>query len=658
MSSAPGGTWTAGSLYKHQVGMPAFFKGSCNAFFQGTTNVKITGLGHILEEAGYNSTYLVGNAEFAGMSDILKAYGIPVISKNTAQGPRPHWDFYDYDLFQEARLQINRLRNDREKPFALFMSTINSHFPDGIYDQRMERFVSKRESDLEFSVSAVDYLIGHFVSYLKVENLLQDTAVFIFPDHILMGRGGVVHGKLEKSERSLYLITNVGESSFRKNVSDTLYQIDLPRMIIDGAGIKTNAKFLVDFIPTDKVIDFLEKNRIKLTTLNSASVSRKDYKNGIDISVVGNFIRIGTDIDSIELPVNGGRTNVIYDITFNSEMVLIKHNRASSVNAFSPGELDIAHKRLHLLVETKNGTIGNIYLGNKQAIGIHKDGEKAKYTKEEIFSIIESNTATSDTPKASGDIEQLGRKDSIEANVYRKDDRRFIAHAGGRIDGHNYTNSLEAMNLSFENGFRLFELDIIKTSDDVYVAAHDWKHWAKITQYKGNLPPSRKIFLQQKIYGKYTPLDIVGINAWFSNHPDAILVTDKVNAPIDFSNKFLYRKRLMMELFTWDAVKKGVAAGIGSAMPTGNILSQLEGNKIIYLKKLGITDIVVSRRIINTQKTLLEKMADSGINIFAFHINFDNGKNERYVVCNEREYFYGIYADEWDFNASLDCTEQ
>ena len=64
MPSSPGGSWTSGSLYNHQVGMPAFFKGQGNDFFQGSTNAKLTGLGHILNKAGYNSKYIVGNAEF------------------------------------------------------------------------------------------------------------------------------------------------------------------------------------------------------------------------------------------------------------------------------------------------------------------------------------------------------------------------------------------------------------------------------------------------------------------------------------------------------------------------------------------------------------------------------------------------------------------
>ena len=246
---------------------------------------------------------------------------------------------------------------------------------------------------------------------------------------------------------------------------------------------------------------------------------------------------------------------------------------------------------------------------------------------------------------------------SVDANLYRKDSRRFIAHAGGQINSHKYTNSLEALSQSYKNGFRLFELDIIKTSDNIYVAAHDWEHWRKITGYKGKLPPNRETFIENKIYEKYTPMDITDINIWFANHPDAILVTDKVNSPIDFSNKFIDKERLMMELFTWDAVEEAINANIKSAMPTDKILEKIKGDKISYLKKLGVTDIASSRRIIDAQKDLIIKIVDSGINIFAFHVNHNRGKDEIYVVCNEREYFYGIYADKWNFSAVLECPE-
>ena len=817
MPSAPGGGWTAASLYNHQVGMPAFFKGQGNDFFQGITDVKLTGLGHILKTAGYNSRYVVGNKEFAGMSDLLAAYKIQVISEKNSIGkyPKSSSGLYDFDLFQEAKLQIQTLIKDTNKPFALFLSTIDTHFPHGFYDKRMEKFIPKRDSNLEFSVSAVDYLINDFIGYLKKENLYDNTAIFIFPDHLLMGKSGDEIEKLKTSKRQLYLITNISEKDLPKKTSDNIYQIDLPRMIVNGAGINTNAKFLSDFIHTGNTVDFITKNLIKITTLNTSSVTKADYKNGISIKIIDNNLFISSDMETISFTLNKKAKSEGFDITFNPKMVVISYKKRNFNNSFSMDEYDEQHKRLHLIVNIKDGNIDKTYFGNKKYIGFFKVGEQISYAKEDVDLITESNNAmlytkpkikpekiqfindypplvsitsseyiTSKTIKSTlkvngksfhltrglnllttnikgkfqiehydtygsekaanqflGRIQDLvkrkqfwaiashdavkntysnfrvklkdlgfkklqtlnGRmayisysdsaqqikeyssktslsyiipsyltylpedeknilkKQQIEnnsiANIYRKDPKRFIAHAGGAIDGHKYTNSLEAMNLSYKNGFRLFELDIIKTSDNVYVAAHDWKHWSGQTGYKGKVPPTRKEFLEQKILKKYTPMDMDAINTWFIKHPDAILVTDKINTPIDFSNKFIDKNRLMMELFSLKAVKEGIESKIKSSMPSDNVLNKIQGDKVAFLKKLGVTDIASSRRIINNNLGLVKNIVDSGINIYAFHLHFDEGKDEAYVVCNENQYFYGMYADKWNFNEFLDCSK-
>lgn len=246
----------------------------------------------------------------------------------------------------------------------------------------------------------------------------------------------------------------------------------------------------------------------------------------------------------------------------------------------------------------------------------------------------------------------------VEVSSYATDSDRFIAHAGGQIDGYKYTNSLEAIELNYNKGFRLFELDIRKTKDNIYVAVHHWREWAKIVGYKGDLPPTRKTFLQHKIHGKYTSMDMSDINVWFYNHPDAILVTDKVNTPINFSNKFVDKNRLTMELFSWHAVKDAIDAKIRSVMPSGKILKQIKGDKIEYLKKLGIREVAMSYYVLNKDKALLVQMVNAGIHIFAFHVNYDKGRDEVYFVCNERDHFYGMYADTWDFDPDFNCQKR
>ena len=49
-----------------------------------------------------------------------------------------------------------------------------------------------------------------------------------------------------------------------------------------------------------------------------------------------------------------------------------------------------------------------------------------------------------------------------------------IRHAGGGIDGKYYSGSLEAWDLSYERGNRVFDVDLSFTSDGVLVVRHGW----------------------------------------------------------------------------------------------------------------------------------------------------------------------------------------
>ncbi len=226
---------------------------------------------------------------------------------------------------------------------------------------------------------------------------------------------------------------------------------------------------------------------------------------------------------------------------------------------------------------------------------------------------------------------------------------RYIAHAGGEVNGVKSTNTKEALDQNYEKGFRLFELDIIETSDGKFVAAHDWNMWSRFTDYEGDLPVSRSEFMKHKIYGKYTTLDMQGINKWFAAHPEAILITDKVNDPVKFANMFIDRKRLIMELFSPMAIEEAVTNNI-TAMISQKPFNQIPGDKLAYLKANNIRYVAVSRRIITKSGSLLKQLQTEGIKVYVYHVNFDPGKDERYVQENEIGLVYGMYADKWVFD--------
>ena len=55
-------------------------------------------------------------------------------------------------------------------------------------------------------------------------------------------------------------------------------------------------------------------------------------------------------------------------------------------------------------------------------------------------------------------------QEQVDWNQAKHDPTRFIAHAGGHINGRKYTNSQEAIMNSIESG-QLIELDLIVTQD-------------------------------------------------------------------------------------------------------------------------------------------------------------------------------------------------
>jgi glycerophosphoryl diester phosphodiesterase len=99
--------------------------------------------------------------------------------------------------------------------------------------------------------------------------------------------------------------------------------------------------------------------------------------------------------------------------------------------------------------------------------------------------------------------------------VFVLENQNVIMHAMGEIDGVEYTNSKEAFKRHYSRGRRVFEVDFALTIDDKIVAKH-----AK------QLNVTEQDFLNQKISGKYTPLNLDMVLDLMVEHQDIFVVTD------------------------------------------------------------------------------------------------------------------------------------
>ncbi len=514
MHQNEGSKWTSGSLYTSLTGLPAYFGTNHNSIFQSGFHSNISSIGHILEKADYKKTFLIPNAKFSGTQELLYAHKINhIIDRSVLTS-----DTRDKDLFDQAKKEV--LANSKTKqPFFMFLSTMSTHAPNGVYDARFESKLKPQNSPIEFMASATDLMVNDFISYLNDIDILKNTIIYIYPDHLKMGDEHLFNNT---GDRELYVLTNAKKEDISYNSKKYLYQIDLPKLILEGAKIKHNAKFLTEYIKGDKN-EYIKKHITELTELNISAFNR-------------------TDASPYLIP-----------------------------------------------------------------------------------------------------------KISKHFNTYKIDTTRFIAHAGGIIDKYIYTNSLETLNKNYEQGFRYFELDIQTSTDGKFIAIHEWEEWSEISNYSGKTPVSEAEFLKHKIHNIYTPLNMELINKWFNTHKDAFLVTDKINNPEAFSNQFVDKNRLIMELFSWSAVKKASTLNINAVMPTQRVVFDLGKHAIDSLKKYNIKQVALSRTILESRTQLLKDLKQNNIKVFFYYLNYEIDRDENYVVKHEMDYIYGIYADKWGF---------
>ena len=775
MKQSPAGGWTSASMYTFLSGVPAFFGLHGNSVFQNNYENKLTSLADVLKSAGYDLQYFIGNKEYSGIDDMLKTFGFKVKSEKDfeTQYEKLVWGIHDKDLFEEFKKEL-LTKKGSDRPFALFLSSISTHFPNGVLDRRMDSVLPAQPSNLEFMVSATDYFVGDLIDFLEKEDMLDDTVFYIFPDHLLMSTTTEVLDKMD--ERSLFLLTNANPDDISYDIKKPITQIDLAKIVLEGSQIKSNAKFLTDFIADSDKNAFLNRNNANILRLNDAALKTFNCKDGIIVEVdraSNTFIAKnleGIAVATGDLPIGPNCHRILFDEQlrpyadkkvafadilkevpespyldiFTREGTLYaslkgKPNfgitkKGEDEVAFDKSDIDLIQEIaatqqadfLRVTSGSYNSKSGSSFSIGDQTVRITQRGltlvvlnsvkkyelktfdtygspeEAAEFvsliktlTKDNVpYLIFAHDSAHKSLEPFSDELEELGFESLAElknreaylahnlsgelleevdpASVtvglpypktitnkklyftrpvsdYLKDVDRFIAHAAGSIDKLKYTNSLEALDYNYKKGFRLFELDISETSDGHFVATHDWNHWAKQTNYQGTLPVTLDEFLSHKIYGKYTPMNMEAINTWFAAHKDAILVTDKINKPSEFASRFVDKSRLLMELFTMEAVEEAAQKSIRtliSALP----LSKIKGDKLAYLKKHKVEGVAVPRANIPAQKKLFESLGKNGIKVYVYQVNVEPGKDEKYVLENEIGIVYGMYADDWVFD--------
>lgn len=232
--------------------------------------------------------------------------------------------------------------------------------------------------------------------------------------------------------------------------------------------------------------------------------------------------------------------------------------------------------------------------------------------------------------------------------------QNFIAHAGGAIidkgEVFTYTNSKEALLQSIKEGFKFIELDLVLDWEGEIFAAHDYKHFYKITNAplveilndSAFAPPSKDYIKNAKIYGRFSPLTLQDINAIFSANPSVYLVSDKLNDFNALANQLDFGKdRLLVEVFSIKSYFE--ARKMGFKYPMFCAWDSIESIKMAMRHKIPM--ITTHTEILRDEKgaKLAEEFIANGGCIFTFSSNeadFINTHRDKRVSA-----FYVDYYD-------------
>ncbi len=109
----------------------------------------------------------------------------------------------------------------------------------------------------------------------------------------------------------------------------------------------------------------------------------------------------------------------------------------------------------------------------------------------------------------------------------------YVAHAGGIYRGKVYTNSVAALDHSYDLGYRILEVDLNLTTDNEIVLLHDWG--GTVENVYGISPGQRSLaaFLADTQASPYRVATLADLAAWSDRHPDAKLFLDtKLDIPV------------------------------------------------------------------------------------------------------------------------------
>lgn len=207
---AYGTGWTIAGMAASQCGV-AFvtpFKTDKNSMF-GVDNFmpRAQCLGDLLHPEDYSLHFMKGSLlSFAGVGNFYKTHNFTEVNGwehyyKKFQGviEKNHWGLYDDILLEQAKQKYDALTK-QEKPFGLFLVTVDSHNP-GYPSPSCEKTYQADDNPVLNAVHCSDDLVVDFIDHILTSDKFKDTVLVVASDHYAMPFSNPAWDKLEQTER-------------------------------------------------------------------------------------------------------------------------------------------------------------------------------------------------------------------------------------------------------------------------------------------------------------------------------------------------------------------------------------------------------------------------------------------------------------------------
>lgn len=242
-----GTDWTIAGLVSQMCGIALNMPIQGNDFANKHFLSSATCVSDILQHLGYTQAYFSGlDAKFAGTKFFFESHGVEVrdlayfqaqklIPKKLPKELKGFWDLKDTKVFEFAKEYLSNLNEN--KPFALYISTIDTHAPRGWVDTTLCQGGASYQS----AILCADKIIGDFVNFMQKSKFKDNTTIVILGDHLSMAQEFFP----PQTNRAIYnafinaKFTRPATKEVIKN--RILSHFDIAPLILDAVGVKTLA---------------------------------------------------------------------------------------------------------------------------------------------------------------------------------------------------------------------------------------------------------------------------------------------------------------------------------------------------------------------------------------------------------------------------------